>query len=56
MGDALVLVTEALACSERAAGLVDPPPPGRSIHVAGSSRRAVASSATPGSSSPVGVW
>jgi hypothetical protein len=33
MGDASVLVTKALACSERAAGLVDPPPPGRSIHV-----------------------
>jgi len=33
MGDASVLMTKALACSERAAGLVDPPPPGRSIHV-----------------------
>jgi len=33
MGDASVLMTKALACSERAAGLVDPPPPGRSMHV-----------------------
>ena len=29
MGDASVLVTKALACSERVAGLVDPPPPAR---------------------------